>query len=105
MGIESDQRVGSLRGVGRPVNNEEKRLQQLELQAEVDLAFILPQEFNSSADHLSLLELIRPQILAVSSHTPNLENKRRLMEKIGGEVRVVHLHNPEVSTTKILKKY
>jgi len=102
VGVETDRRVRKNKGAGRPIDDQQKRLQQLQLFPVVDLAFILPEKFDTPQDHLTLLEKIRPQLLAVSSHTPHLREKQRLMRKIGGEVRVVHKQNPKISTTQIL---
>lgn len=103
VGIESDVRVKKNKGQSRPVNDETHRLQQLQLFSEVDLAFILPEKFDAPQDHLALLKLIKPQVLAVSSHTPHLVEKQRLMKQVGGEVKVVYEQNPEVSTTRLNK--
>ncbi|MBU2543686.1 adenylyltransferase/cytidyltransferase family protein [Patescibacteria group bacterium] len=104
VGIESDKRVKKIKGTHRPVHNERERLQQLVFLPQVDLAFVLPEKFSTTQDHLALLKLIRPQVLAVSSHTPYLESKRQLMAQVGGEVRVVYQQRPSVSTTQILSK-
>lgn len=103
VGIESDARVRKNKGADRPVNDENNRLKQLQLFSVVDLAFILPEKFNTSRDHLALLKLIKPRVLAVSSHTPHLKKKQLLMRRISGRVKIVHQHNPSISTTKIIK--
>lgn len=102
VGIETDQRVQALKGPGRPVNSQDKRVAQLEALGIADAIFILPAQFSTQADYVNLIEVLQPQILAVSSHSPYLENKQKIMAQFGGEVKVVHHHNPLVSTTQIL---
>ncbi len=102
VGIETDARVRELKGRERPINDENKRLQQLNELGAVDRSFLLPESFSNEKDHLALLIDIQPDVLAVSSHTPFLSQKKKLMQRVGGELEVVHQHNPKVSTTKIL---
>ncbi len=99
VGIESDARVRELKGLSRPIQPEATRLAQVTVSESVDATFILPENFNSQAAYRQLLRQVNPSILAVSSHSPYLENKRDLMKEIGGEVVVVHQHNPAVSTS------
>lgn len=102
VGVESDVRVKELKGSGRPVNNQRQRLKEIKRLGLADQAFILPEKFISDTDHLRLLNSIKPDVLAVSSHTPHLDKKRQLMKQIGGEVKVVYDQNPAVSTTTLL---
>lgn len=102
VGIESDARVRKLKGEGRPVNSQVTRKEHLEKLAIADEVFILPDTFDSEEDYRNLLAKLRPAILAVSSHTPHLPEKQRLMQEIGGRVVVVHEHNPRVSSTILL---
>lgn len=102
VGIESDARVRRLKGVGRPVNSQKKRQEALERLQIADEVFVLPERFDTPDDHRQLLAQVRPDILAVSSHSPHIDKKSRLMQEIGGKVVIVHQHNPAVSTTKML---
>ena len=102
VGIETDKRVKRLKGVERPLNDQNKRLQQLNALPVVDKAFLLPELFSNEEDHLALLTTIQPDVLAVSSHTPFLNQKKKLIQQVGGELKIVHQHNPQVSTTKAL---
>ena len=104
VGIESDSRVRKLKGEGRPVQLALERKNALVALEFVDEVIILPDQFETESDHLRLLKLVKPDILAVSSHTPHLDVKRRLMKQVGGKVVVVRNHNPNISTTKILQK-
>lgn len=104
LGIESDLRVKQLKGVTRPINSQQKRQRALEKLNLVDEVFILPEKFASLADHRLLLSKLRPAYLLVSSHTPFLEVKKQLLAEVGGKVKVIHQHNPEISTSKIIEQ-
>lgn len=104
VGIESDVRVRAIKGVNRPVNSQQVRKKNLEKLAIVDDVFVLPEKFDTVEDRRRLLKKLQPDILAVSSHTPFLTKKLQLMQEIGGRVEVVHQHNPEISSTILLKQ-
>lgn len=103
VGLETDTRVRQLKGPGRPVTKLAARLRALRQLGVADRVFALPEQFNNLNHFTNLIKKLRPDILAVSSSTPNLSSKRRIMEKSGGKVVVVLPHNPEISTTKMLK--
>jgi len=93
-----------MKGSSRPVYSEQERKRNLEQLKIADLVFVLPEEFSTPTDHLNLLKQIKPAVLAVSSHTAYLDTKKKLMSKVGGEVRVVREYNPDFSTTKLLQQ-
>lgn len=103
VGLETDSRVKKLKGPTRPINPIQTRIKNLKRWKIADQVFALPEKFNSLKNHHALINQIKPNILAVSSHTPNLPAKRKLMESIGGTLKIVHPHNPKISVTKILK--
>jgi len=103
VGVETDARVRQLKGPGRPVNQLAVRLRALRRLGIVDEVFTLPNQFNDLNHFTNLIKKLRPDILAVSSSTPNLPVKRKIMKQIGGRVTVVLLHNPKISTTKMIK--
>ncbi len=105
VGIESDARVQKLKGLARPVNSEEARKKNLLELNIADEVFILPEQFDSPDDHRKLLASVRPDILAVSSHTPHIAEKLQLLKEIGGRVEIVHQHNPSISSTKIIENH
>jgi cytidyltransferase-like protein len=104
VGLETDQRVRELKGAGRPVNSAKIRQANLEKWQLADEIFMLPTQFNRPADHDNLIAQIQPAVLAVSSHTAHLDKKQAILQKYGGQVIVVHAHNPEMSTTVLLAK-
>lgn len=102
VGIESDMRVKAIKGADRPQETQEVRLQKVLENSAVDVAFILPDNFGDKTEIEKLMDLIRPNVLAVSSHSPFIEKKADMAKKYGGELRIVHEHNPAISTTKII---
>jgi len=102
VGIETDMRVKQLKGVARPVETQAIRIKKVQATNLADGVFLLPEQFTHSQDHLSLIKLIRPNLLAVSEHTPNLLQKQNIMEQVGGKVAIVCAHNPKISTTQII---
>lgn len=100
--IESDVRVRQIKGEGRPINSQQKRRKQLEALGFIDVVFILPEHFSQPAQHRQLIAEVRPAFLAVSSHSAHLDKKRAIVEEFGGQLQVVHQHNPAISTTQLL---
>lgn len=102
VGLESDQRVREIKGPSRPIHPQTQRQQNLEEWKIADAVFVLPEDFGDPTVREAFLAALRPDILAVSSHTPHLENKARLIARFGGELKVVYEHNPAVSSTRLL---
>ncbi|MBU1322622.1 adenylyltransferase/cytidyltransferase family protein, partial [Patescibacteria group bacterium] len=103
VGVETDQRVRQLKGQGRPVNPLNVRLKNLQQLGIADKVFALPKQFNDLNHFTSLINQIKPKILAVSANTPHLTVKRQIMKRFNGRVVIVLPHNPKISTTKMLK--
>jgi len=103
VGLETDSRVKAIKGSNRPINNQNQRLENMSQTKSADLAFLLPEKFDQQQDWENFISYLRPNIYAVSSHTKWLENKRKITEKFGGKLKIVHQHNPKLSTTKIIK--
>lgn len=104
VGIESDSRVREMKGPDRPIEPQAVRAKNVFETGVVDEVEILPEAFSRPEHHRSFLGLLRPHLLAVSSNSPFMEAKRQLMALFGGELRVVLEHNPNVSTTQLVKK-
>lgn len=99
--VESDERARSLKGEGRPIDMQDDRCQKVGVYA--DYVIALSSDFDNFEAYDSLMSAIRPHVYAVSSHTSHQKNKAFLAEKYGGHLVVVHDHNPDISTTQILK--
>lgn len=104
VGLESDQRVQKLKGPGRPINNALQRKKNLEKWGVADLIFVLPSDFGQASVRRAWLEAIKPDYLAVSSHTPFLAIKKNELETVGGQVKVVRQFNPQVSSSKLIQR-
>ncbi len=100
VGIESDDRVRRTKGPDRPYDPQAQRLAAVLASGLVDAAAILPERFDTPAHHRALISLLRPHILAVSSHSPHQTAKAAILREFGGKLVVVHQHNPAISTTK-----
>ena len=103
VGLETDARTRQLKGPGRPINSLRLRLKNLQQLGIADQVIALPKQFNDLNHFSTLINQIRPDILAVSASTPHLAVKRRIMRESGGRVVIVLPHNPKISTTKLLK--
>jgi len=103
VGLETDKRVAELKGEGRPVNCWSARAAALTKLKAVDFLFPLPENFSQPREHLKILQLIKPQVLALSSNTPHLEKKKQLIKKVDGGFFVFPF-NPRYSTTRLLTK-
>ncbi|MBU0974412.1 adenylyltransferase/cytidyltransferase family protein [Patescibacteria group bacterium] len=102
IGIESDLRAKEMKGLERPINSQELRVENLLNLHLTNNVFVLPDNFSKSEDHLRLVKTIMPNYLAVSSHTAHLNKKRKIMDAVCGEIAIIHQHNPKVSSTKII---
>lgn len=100
--IESDFRVKKIKGEGRPVNSQQDRANKIRSLGISKHVFILPDEFGNSKNHIKLIKTIKPDILAVSSHTPHLDKKQEIMDMVDGKLVAIHQQNPKVSSTKII---
>lgn len=103
VGLETDKRVNFLKGKGRPVNSLRKRAENLAKLEFVDYIFELPENIGTPEVQESLISGIKPDILAVSSHTSYLDRKKEVVEKFGGKLKIVLAQDSRFSTSKILE--
>ncbi len=101
--LESDIRTTELKGEGRPVWSQQKRKEEILKLGFVDEVLILPPEFKNPLRYEEIVILLEPDIYAVSSNSVALDHKKKMMEKYGGELKVVLQEIPGISTTKILE--
>ena len=104
VGLETDRRVKKLKGKNRPINNWAKRASDLSKIKEISYVFPLPGDLEKTKVQQNLLAELKPQVFAVSSHTPNIDRKKYIIQKYGGQLKIVLLNNPHFSSTKILGK-
>ena len=67
----------------------------------VDEVVLLPAMGNDS-DYLSLIRIIKPDIIVVTENDPHIEKKRGQAKKIGGELEVIPF-TKTLSTSKLVK--
>src|SRR5258708_1722744 len=104
VGIESDERVRKMKGEGRPLHTLPIRIKNLEALQIADEVFGLPKDFSTPEHHNQLIAEVSPNFLAISSHSPHQVEKDQILRKHGGQLRIVHQHNPNVSTSQILRE-
>jgi cytidyltransferase-like protein len=102
--IESDRRAKSIKGSARPINSHKIRLEQLNSLRAVDLAFTLPQKFNTQSDWENFMAVLKPDVYAISSHDTYQENKQGICKRLGIDLQVVHQYNPNYSTSLLITK-
>jgi D-beta-D-heptose 7-phosphate kinase/D-beta-D-heptose 1-phosphate adenosyltransferase len=102
IGIESDQRVQAIKGVDRPINSQEQRVKNLWKWGIADHIFILPANFSKPEEHRLLTSQIRPNALAVSSHTAFAKEKAKILAEFGAQLAVVYDFNPTFSSSKMI---
>jgi rfaE bifunctional protein nucleotidyltransferase chain/domain len=101
VGLNGDQSVRELKGIGRPVNNESDRAEVLAALECVDLVTIFPEKRATR-----FIEAARPAIYVkggdYSSDTLNAE-EQALLREIGAEVRILPFV-PGYSTSELLEQ-
>ena len=103
VGLEVDQRVKTMKGTDRPINLWPVRAANLARLKAVDFVFSLPSDINRPQAQSKLLAGLKPDVLAVSSHTSHLSQKEKLVKRHNGQLRVVLKRIPNFSTSEILK--
>lgn len=100
--VESDMRARELKGIGRPIWNQDKRAAEIRKLGLADEVIILPPEFKNPLRFEEIVILLAPDVYAESSNSVFLTHKQNLMQRYGGKVEVVLQEIPGISTTKIL---
>ncbi len=85
-----------------PIHNQEQRSQILAGLEFVDLVIKIPLLKNDE-DYYKLTRSIKPSLIAVTENDPKFENKKKQIEKVGGQIKVVCPKIKGFSTTKITK--
>jgi len=101
VGINGDQSVGELKGVGRPINNENDRAEVVAALECVDLVAIFPE-----VRATRFLELAGPTVYVkggdYNQDTLNAE-ERQVLQKMGAKIDIVAFE-PGYSTTDLLAR-
>ncbi|MFH0979352.1 MAG: adenylyltransferase/cytidyltransferase family protein [Candidatus Roizmanbacteria bacterium] len=86
------------------IHSQEERAEVLSSLSMVDLVVILPY-FSSDKEYFNMVKAINPKIIAVTEGDPQLENKRKQIEEIGGQLKVVTPLLRKFSTKKIISNF
>lgn len=100
--LECDQNVKRQKGKQRPINPENIRAEILAALEVVDYVLILPQ-MRTDQDYFKLVQKLKPDVVAVTESDPQIENKRKQAESVGGKLVVVTPKLPVSSTTQLAK--
>ena len=86
--LESDEKVKKLKGNNRPIFTQKDRAETLSSLKDADIIVNLP-NFSSDYDYQSLIEEIKPDIIAVTENDPIIFKKRNYAEKIGAQLKAI----------------
>lgn len=86
-----------------PFHNQKQRAEILSYLSLVDLIILLPY-FSSYKQYEELVKMVKPKIIAVTNNDPQYGNKKKQIEKIGGQIKIVIELIKGFSTNKIIKK-
>lgn len=99
--LESDEYIKEIKGRS-PIHDQGQRAVVLSALAVVDIVILLPR-LRTYKDYLNLVQLIKPEIIAITQGDPQIENKAKQSRQVGAKViTVTNLIN--VSTKEIIKK-
>lgn len=71
-----------------PIHRQSERAKILANLSMVDMIILLP-FFVSGKDYFDLVKSVSPQVVAVTSGDPQIKNKKKQVEAIGGQLKVV----------------
>jgi rfaE bifunctional protein nucleotidyltransferase chain/domain len=98
VGVNCDKVVRSLKGAGRPLQNEQDRVAIVASLRMVDYAFIFRE-----ADPRAFLEILRPDIHVKGGDYTGEIIEKQVVEKFGGKIRIVS-YVKDHSTTSLVEK-
>jgi FAD synthetase len=99
--LESDKNIKRLKGDKRPIHDQFQRQEMLESLRFVDRVIILADKMESK-DYKRLVQIISPQIIAVTKNDPKIIEKKKQAKAVGAKlVEIPKIKVP--STTQIAK--
>jgi rfaE bifunctional protein nucleotidyltransferase chain/domain len=101
VGLNGDRSVGELKGIGRPINNEQDRAELLAALECVDFITIFP-EMRATQFISASMPAVYVKGGDYSSETLNAE-ERAMLQKIGAEIRIIPFEEG-YSTSLLLEK-
>lgn len=100
--LESDENVKKLKGAGRPINTQKVRAEILSALEMVNYVILLPL-MDGHADYFSLVQNLKPAVIAVTAGDPHLKQKQKQAQIIGAVLKVVTTHLESTSTSRLVK--
>lgn len=100
--LESDENVKRLKGNGRPINSQKDRAEVLSAISAVDYVLLLP-PMENDLGYFNLVNMLRPEIIAVTAGDPHLTKKQGQVKLYGGQVKLVTPLLTTSSTTRLAK--
>lgn len=100
--LESDKNVRRSKGKDRPIHNQQIRAEILSELTCVDYIILLP-EMKTDQEYFDLVKTVKPDVIAVTSNDPQLENKRRQIDSVKGKLKIVIDKINTPSTSKLAK--
>lgn len=101
--LESDEKIKKIKGKDRPINNQEDRAKVLSAIGFVDLVITLP-FLDSDQEYINLVNLIQPDIIAVTKEDPLRGKKTEQAKNVGGQLIEALSRKKNYSTSRIINK-
>ena len=102
--LESDESVKKLKGLTRPLNNQEDRAEVLEAIRYVDYVIKLKGTLKN-VDYDKIVKKIGPNVLATTKEDSYIFHKIRQAKLVNAKVKIVLPRLKHISTSKILEEY
>jgi len=107
--VGSDKVIKSLKGLERPINSQNNRVYLISAFQDVDYAIIGGEEvIDGKIDFKEIMEKLKPDIFVLNDDDSAIEQKRRLCNELGVEMKMVSRVLPDflkmISSTEIIKK-
>jgi cytidyltransferase-like protein len=87
-----------------PIHSQKERAEVLSSLNIVDLVVLLPY-FRSNREYFEMVREVKPKIIAVTEEDPQLQNKKRQIKAIGGQLKIVTPLLKKFSTRRIINKF
>lgn len=98
--VLSDAQIRRRKGESRPVFKLDDRVKALSYLEVIDYIIAWDQDWEELRD---FVREVKPNVLAVVDGDPGIDNKRKVIEEVGGRLEIVRKQNP-YSTSHIFSK-
>ena len=104
VGVSSDKVIRKIKGKTRPIYPEKIRAGLVASLSSVDLVVIMKENLYHGIDFHRLAKKIKPDIMVLNNDNSAIPGTRELIEKYGGQLRLVARQHPSISSTETIKK-